>query len=107
MDFIKLYKAANVNEAYFIKGLLKKFGINAQLLGEGLSVAMGGLPLEVIEVDLLVHKEQLKRAKKIISDYEKELKSEDIKKNWECTVCKNKNPDTFEICWNCGTEQIE
>ena len=65
MDFVKLYKAANVNEAYFIKGLLSESGIKIQLLGEGLSVAMGGLPLEVIEVDILVSKYQFDEAKKI------------------------------------------
>ena len=107
MNFVKLYKAANVNEAYFIKGLLSEPGIKIQLLGEGLSVAIGGLPLEVIEVDILVSKYQFNEAKKIIFDYEKELKSEYKNKNWKCLSCKNNNPDTFDICWNCGNDRIE
>ena len=72
MNYIKLYKAANASEAYFIKGLLKKASIDTQLLGEGLSVAIGELPLEVMQVDLLVHKDKFNEAKKIMSDYEKQ-----------------------------------
>ena len=105
MKYIKLYKAANVNEAYFIKGLLKKSSIEIQLLGEGLSVAIGGLPLEVMQVDLLVHKNNLDEAKKIISAYEKQLKLNYSKKNWICISCGNSNPDTFEMCWKCSTER--
>ena len=102
MDYVKLYKSANTNEAYFIKGLMKKYAIKIKLLGENLSVAMGGLPLEVIQVDLLVHKEQFEEAKKIILQYENELKNENNKKNWICSYCSKSNPATFEICWNCN-----
>ena len=39
MDYIKLYKASDENEAHFIKGLMEKYSIDVNLLGEGLSIA--------------------------------------------------------------------
>ena len=101
MKYIKIYKASDENEAHFIKGLLKKYSINANLLGEGLSIAIGELPLEVKQVDILVHKNQFDKAKIIINDYEKELLKSTNKK-WACSKCKETNPGSFEICWNCN-----
>lgn len=104
MDYVKLYKAADENEAHFIKGLMKEYSIDVNLLGEGLSVAIGGLPLEVKQVNILVHKDQFDEAKKIILNYEKELKNNSTVK-WKCTKCNKINPETFEICWNCSHEK--
>ncbi len=99
---MKLYKAANSNEAYFIKGLMEEYKIKIKLLGENLSVAIGGIPIEAIQVDLLVHKDQLNKAKTIINKYENELKNNTTKKNWICSHCSNSNPPTFDLCWNCN-----
>ena len=71
MDYRLLYKAANNYEAYFIQGLLKNNLIKSQLLGENLSVGIGELPIDVIQVDILVPKNKLNESIKIISDYEK------------------------------------
>ena len=103
MNFKKLYKAADEHEAYFIKGLMKKFSIDVNLLGEGLSIGIGELPLEVKQVDILVHKNQYNVAKNIIDNYEKDLQSTSNSK-WKCPNCNKKNPETFEICWNCSKE---
>ena len=102
MNYIKVYKAANSSEAYFIKGLLEQNSLDVRLLGENLSVAIGGLPLEVMQVDLLVYKEHFDKAKKIIIQYENELKNKNNKKNWICSHCSKSNPRIFEICWNCN-----
>tara|TARA_B100000131_G_scaffold281375_1_gene287899 strand:+ start:388 stop:711 length:324 start_codon:yes stop_codon:yes gene_type:complete len=104
MNFIKLYKAADANEAYFIKGLLEKYSIHANLIGEGLSIAIGELPLEVKQVDIFVPKNRFDRAKQIINNYEKGLKQQSNEK-WKCINCKKINPESFEICWNCSREK--
>ena len=105
MDYIRLYKAANANEAHFIKGLMKKYSIDTKLLGEGLSIAMGELPLEVMQVEILVHKKNLAEAKEIIYKYEEGLKVDILKEKWTCNNCSNLNPSTFEICWKCNQEK--
>ena len=102
MNYIKVYKAANANEAYFIKGLLEQNSFDVKLLGENLSVAMGGLPLEVIQVDILVHKNNYDQAKQIILTYEQGLKNIGQDKKWVCKYCSKHNPSSFEICWNCN-----
>ena len=25
---------------------------------------------------------------------------------WQCVHCKSENPVSFELCWNCGKEQV-
>ena len=102
MDYTKVYKAANSNEAYFIKGLLEQKSLKVKLLGENLSVAMGGLPLEVIQVDILVHKTNYDEAKVILDKYEQELKNIEDGKKWVCKYCSKYNPPSFEICWSCN-----
>ncbi len=102
MDYLKVYKAANSNEAHFIKGLLQNNSLDVKLLGENLSVAMGGLPLEVIQVDILIHKDDYEQAKAILQNYENKIKSTDNSKKWICKHCSNHNPGSFEICWNCN-----
>ena len=101
MDYEIIYKAANSYEAHFIKGLLKKYSIESKLLGENLCIGVGELPVDVLQVDILVPKDQIKKSKKIMSDYENNLSLNKSKENWECHSCKNINPPSFEICWNC------
>ena len=101
MDYEIIYKAANSREAHFIKGLLKQYSIESELLGENLSIGVGELPVDVLQVDILVPKDQIKKSKIIISDYENNLSLDESKENWECPSCKEINPSSFEICWNC------
>ena len=101
MDYEIIYKAANSYEAHFIKGLLKTYSIESKLLGENLSIGVGELPVDVLQVDILVSKDQVKKSKNIMSDYENNLFLNKSKENWECSSCKNINPPSFEICWNC------
>ena len=101
MNYEKIYKAANSYEAHFIKGLLKKYSIESKLLGENLSIGIGELPIDVLQVDIVVPKDQIKKSRNIISDYENNLLANKNKEIWECPSCKKTNPSSFEICWNC------
>ena len=73
MNYEIIYKAANSYEAHFIKGLLKKYSIESKLLGENLSIGIGELPVDVLQVDILVPKDQIEKSRNIISDYENNL----------------------------------
>ena len=96
-----IYKAANSYEAHFIKGLLNQHSIKSELLGENLSIGVGELPVDVLQIDILVPKNQINKSKNIISDYENNLSFDESKENWVCPSCKEVNPSSFEICWNC------
>ena len=74
MNYKKIYSAANAIEAHMIQGLLEQESISTNLSGEGLSIATGGLPTDVIQVDILVDEEKHAEALQTISNYEEILK---------------------------------
>ena len=102
MDFVKIYKAANLSEAHMLEGLFKSKCIEAKFLGESLSVGAGELPMEVLQIDIYVKLRNQEKAKAVIIEYEKNIKKENIK-SWLCDKCKNINPGNFEICWKCSS----
>ena len=107
MNYKKIYSAANAMEAHLIQGLLERESIETNLSGEGLSIATGGLPIDVIQVEIKVNEEKYAQAIKIISNYEEILK-QPVKdgESWECEECNKVNPDTFEICWSCQGNRL-
>ena len=107
MNYKMLYSAANATEAHLIQGLLEQESIETSLSGEGLSIAAGGLPTEVIQVEILVNEEKYAEALEIISNYEELLRQPaQDGKSWECEECHKVSPDTFEICWSCQANRI-
>ena len=105
MNYKQIYVAANATEAYLIQGLLELESIETSLSGEGLSIATGGLPTDVIQVELLVDEEKYAEALEVISNYEDLLKqpAQDDGQSWECEECNKVNPETFKMCWSCQT----
>ncbi|MEE2858272.1 MAG: DUF2007 domain-containing protein [Candidatus Neomarinimicrobiota bacterium] len=104
VEFKHLYFAANSTEAHLIKGLLESDGISTILFGEDLSIGVGELPVDVLQVGIKVDKKKHVKALEIISNYEKNNEINDKKHIWTCTNCNSINPKNFEICWSCQTE---
>ena len=73
MNYTKVYRAENTFEANFIKGLLLEYSIESVLLGESLSIAIGELPVDAMQVDILVENTDLVETKKILNIYIKNL----------------------------------
>ena len=108
IEFKKLYSAANATEAYLIKGILEQNSIEVSLKGEGLSIGIGGLPADVIKVDIMINVDKFSEGLEIVHDYEKILLEPMQEGIWECKACNQYSPDNFEICWNCqGLHLIE
>ena len=106
MNYKKIYSAANAIEAHMIQGLLEQESIETNLSGEGLAIATGGLPTDVMQVEILVNEDMFDAAKEIISNYEQTLKAPaQDGTNWACDKCNSVNPETFEICWSCQTNR--
>ena len=102
MHYKKIYSASNATEAHLIQGLLERESIATSLSGEELSIATGGLPTDVIQVEVLVEEDKYAEALEVISNYEQLLKQPaQDGQSWECEECNKVNPDTFEICWSC------
>ena len=107
MNYKEIYLAANSTEAHLIKGLLERGSIEASLSGEDLSIGMGGLPTDVIQVKIMVNEDKFAKAMEIISNYEQTLR-EPIQdgKSWKCEACHSVNPEIFEICWSCQANRL-
>ena len=65
------YTAANLAEAYIIQALLKHESIQTIIIGDNLTIAAGGLPADVFNIDLLIEEIQFTKAMEIIKNYEK------------------------------------
>ena len=108
IQYKKLYSAANITEAYLIKGILEEHSIETNLMGENLSIGVGELPVDIVSVDLLVNTDKFADAMHIIEDYEKKLYTPiQDGKSWECEKCDNMNPENFMLCWNCQSISLE
>ena len=101
MNYTVVYRAENSYEANFIKGLLKEYSIESKLLGDNLSIAIGELPVDAMQVDIFVENTNLVKSKKILQDYKNNLTNKNLH-NRICTNCNELIPSSFESCWNCS-----
>jgi hypothetical protein len=70
MNWVAVYKAENAIEAHLIRGLLEAESIPVRLSGESLSGAIGELPADVAQVDVLVPGGFSVRARGLVQNYE-------------------------------------
>ena len=107
MNYKKIYSAGNATEAHLIQGLLERESIETNLTGEDLSIGIGGLPTQVVQVEILVDEEKYAEALEIISNYDEILRQPAKDgESWECESCSKVNPDSFEICWSCQANRM-
>ncbi len=102
---LKIHTAANLPEAHLLLGLLRNAGIEAQVLNSYAQGASGEIPPDQAWPQIwLENPADAERALAIIRDYERRPSQTE----WVfCPDCKERNPATFEICWNCGSELEE
>ncbi|MBL1379034.1 putative signal transducing protein [Zobellella iuensis] len=98
-EWIPVYQAANSLEAHTLKGALEVAGIEVCLQGEALSGALGELPMNAVEVTLLIHPRDLELSRLILEKYRRGSPG-----SWRCRRCGESNAASFEICWQCGHE---
>ncbi len=97
---VRLYAAANLQDAYLILGLLAGHGIAARVLNENAQGGMGEIPFTQVYPEVwLDHEGDLERAREIVTSFERR----DTPSAMACPICGEENPRTFEVCWQCGT----
>lgn len=69
-QWINLYRASHSLEAHALKGALEVEGVRVRLSGEGLSGALGELPVDLLQVTLMVNERDRQRAGRIIERYQ-------------------------------------
>ena len=70
MSWIAIYRAGNAIEAHLLRALLEEHDIPVRLAGEPLAGAIGELPADVAQVELLVPRGFSVRARGLIQTYE-------------------------------------
>ena len=71
-------------------------GARVGLGGEGLSGALGELPVDLLQVTLMVCEQDRRRAGRIIERYQQRQGN-----GWLCGQCGEENGANFDICWRC------
>jgi hypothetical protein len=95
----RLYSAANLPEAYLVRGLLAAAGIEARVFNEYAGGALGELPFTEVAPSVWIEEERdLTRARQVIASYEKPAAAPG---STRCVACGEESPRDFSICWQC------
>lgn len=98
---LKIFSAGNLQDAYLLQSLLIEAGIEIKILNEFAQGGTGEIPFTQAYPEIwLINDCDINKAKEIITAFEQ--RPNDIG-NCVCKKCGEPNPDTFEICWRCGT----
>lgn len=96
----RIRSAANLPEAYLLKQLLERAGIEAHVFNEHAQGALGEIPFIHAYPEVWVADEaDAARAEELIGAYER---TEPSAVTRACPACGEQNPQGFEICWRCG-----
>ncbi len=99
LNSIKLYTAADIIEAQLLKKLLASKGIATTLKNENLQSGVGEIPFVEMWPELwLLDLHDLDRAQQVVNEFVNRKTASD----WVCTICNERNPGSFEICWMCA-----
>ena len=103
-NVVEVYWAADAPQAHLVKAVLKKAGIEAQVVGEMLQAAVGNLPWgPSTSPRVWVAKTDEAHARAIIAEWEQERRDEPTGETspWACPHCGAEVDAGFEICWKC------
>ncbi len=88
-------------QAYLLKDILAHHGIKAHVFNENTSSIVGEVPPDVAWPQVWLDDDaDQARAAAVLRDYH-------VARNRPgvvfCRACREENPATFELCWQCGT----
>ena len=81
-QFVEVYEADSVPQAYVIKAALEGAGITVQITNEYLEAAFGGLPLDTATPRVLVPQSQVDLAMEVLRDMQSGRQG-DAEGQWE------------------------
>lgn len=96
----RVYTAAHLPDAHLLAHSLEAHGVRVRVFNETLQGAIGELPHIYPEV-WIENEEDFERARSLVRKFE-----QDVTRNKgvaRCPQCREENPASFEICWQCGT----
>ena len=96
-DKICVYSSLNVAEVHLVKSALTQEGLESFIRAHHLGPLAGEVPFDDARAELYVRPEDARRAEVVIK-----AALNVVGPDWTCTQCQEKNPVSFELCWQCG-----
>jgi hypothetical protein len=97
---LRLYAAANLQDAYLLLHLLAEKGVKAHVLNENAQGGLGEIPFTHTYPEIWIEDEaDLPTARKVINVFEQRPSEPGEVK---CPSCGEENPGNFEVCWRCN-----
>lgn len=96
----RVYRAADLTDAYLLLHRLQRAGIAARVLNEHARGALGEIPFTDAGPEVWIDEERhLEPALAAIAQHEAARTSGGTQR---CPRCQEENPAEFELCWRCG-----
>lgn len=97
---LRLYQAADLQEAHLLMHQLAAEGIDAEIFNQYAQGGLGEIPFPNAYPEIwLVHEHDLGRARMVVYSFERRAEVID---HITCPACGEENPANFETCWHCG-----
>lgn len=98
---IRLYRAADLVQAWLLRDLLLRNGIGALVFNEHAQGGAGQLPVTETYPEVWIEDSvDEARARALVVNFESAIGSDGQERL--CSACGESNPAAFEMCWNCG-----
>lgn len=97
----KVFSSIEVSETALVRDALVHHGLDATIQNEysGRSAIPGFRPPAEVWVS---HDGDYESARRIVVETIATLDSKVDAPPWVCSSCREENPASFEVCWNCG-----
>lgn len=95
----RVYVATTALDAYLLRDQLAHAGIDAKVFNEFARGALGDIPCDAAQPQLWVDDEDEARAEGVVRDFASRRAAVGSR---TCRHCGEENPESFELCWNCG-----
>lgn len=101
----KVFSSTEISETVLVRDAIEQHGIGAIIQNEhsGRTAIPGFRPPAEVWV---IRDDDYESARKVVIDTIAMLDSKVESKPWVCPACKESNPQSFEMCWNCGQDHI-
>jgi hypothetical protein len=101
----KVFSSNELSETSLVRDALLHRGVEATIQNEhsGTAAVPGFRPPAEVWV---THDGDYESARRIVVDTIATLDSKADAPPWACSSCREENPQSFEICWNCGRSRV-
>ncbi len=97
-----VYTQENRFDVSAMRTYLESHGVPSFLKNEFSSSIMGEVPFFSVWPEIWVADELFEQAKRLVEEAQSD-ESTASEQDWFCHTCKENNPATFELCWQCAT----